>query len=598
MSEEQNLLFEAAAPTPPRAKRQAKPKKVAATGEGDAGQSESAEPPAKPAKAPRTRKVATPASAGTSAAESAPEKRTATVTDSVRAATEESSAPRKNARSNEASTPRISESNTVTEIRPQTVAAPVESVRSEAEPRNDARQDMGRRVGEASAGGEAVQKNDAVLTNDPPQRNNARPGWENRQRRDHATQTPAQSGEGTTTMVEHRPRPQAESGGDREAADGSGAESSMSKSRRRRRKRKNRAAVNAANVAAAGQENHAARIDAAADQASGDNVPPQEVRQNFAPGNGGSATGQGAGVVVGQGFQSGGGAAVIGQGFQSGSGGGQAYSQNGQNNGQNARRNKKKKFRRAGEGDSGGAQNNGFQQNGPRPPRPEPGNSLQGSNSGQRRNRKQGGGGSNGGGQSRGPRTFVGPMDHSYREANGNFADVPASTIQITQRHRNGGHRHFNEDRLPPELMHNNRPVAIPEDAPTHIYFFIEDLFFTAKIQEAAKQQGVKVAFMKPEKDVVAHLSELHDHEHPSLIVFDLNNVNAKPLTLIPKLKAKLKKGTSILGFLSHLQGDLKQKAVEAGCHTVMPRSAFSQNLPNLLRRYGVEDEHEPNFNQ
>ena len=31
--------------------------------------------------------------------------------------------------------------------------------------------------------------------------------------------------------------------------------------------------------------------------------------------------------------------------------------------------------------------------------------------------------------------------------------------------------------------------------------------------------------------------------EHPSLIVFDLNNVAAKPLTLIPKLKAKLKKG-------------------------------------------------------
>jgi hypothetical protein len=30
----------------------------------------------------------------------------------------------------------------------------------------------------------------------------------------------------------------------------------------------------------------------------------------------------------------------------------------------------------------------------------------------------------------------------------------------------------------------------------------------------------------------------------------------------------------------------------------VMPRAAFSQNLPNLLRRYGVEDEHEPNFNQ
>ena len=64
-------------------------------------------------------------------------------------------------------------------------------------------------------------------------------------------------------------------------------------------------------------------------------------------------------------------------------------------------------------------------------------------------------------------------------------------------------------------------------------------------------------------------------------------------MTLIPKFKLKFKKATSIIGFLSHLQGDLKLKAVEAGCDTVMPRSAFSQSLPSLLRRYGLEEEDE-----
>ena len=29
-----------------------------------------------------------------------------------------------------------------------------------------------------------------------------------------------------------------------------------------------------------------------------------------------------------------------------------------------------------------------------------------------------------------------------------------------------------------------------------------------------------------------------------------------------------------------------------------MPRAAFSQNLPNLLRRYGLHEEEEENFNQ
>jgi CheY-like chemotaxis protein len=84
----------------------------------------------------------------------------------------------------------------------------------------------------------------------------------------------------------------------------------------------------------------------------------------------------------------------------------------------------------------------------------------------------------------------------------------------------------------------------------------------------------------------------------PSLIVFDLNNAGVKPLTLVPKIRTKLKRTVSILGFLSVLQGDLKAKATEAGCDTVMPKAAFSQNLPNLLRRYGSEDEEEPNFNQ
>lgn len=75
--------------------------------------------------------------------------------------------------------------------------------------------------------------------------------------------------------------------------------------------------------------------------------------------------------------------------------------------------------------------------------------------------------------------------------------------------------------------------------------------------------------------------------------MFDLNHANAKPMTLIPKFKAKFKKAISIIGFLNHLQGDLKIKATEAGCDTVMPRSAFSQSLPNLLRRYGLEEEEE-----
>jgi hypothetical protein len=195
-----------------------------------------------------------------------------------------------------------------------------------------------------------------------------------------------------------------------------------------------------------------------------------------------------------------------------------------------------------------------------------------------------------GGGQPR-ERGFVGPMDHSYR-ATGEFGDAPPSTIQMSG--RRSGHRHTGDSQPIDRSM--PRPIPIPEGAQTHIYFFIEELFFQAKIQETAKKLGVKVAFIKNDKDAVAAMTE-GEADKPALIVFDLNNANAKPLTLIPKLKTKLKRSASIIGFLSHLQGDLKAKAVEAGCDVVMPRAAFSQNLPNLLRRYGIEEEEEVNYN-
>ena len=204
--------------------------------------------------------------------------------------------------------------------------------------------------------------------------------------------------------------------------------------------------------------------------------------------------------------------------------------------------------------------------------------------------------------QQRGPRSFVGPMDHSYRAVNGNFADTPPSTIDShggNYQGRGNGHSgaRYQSDSQPIDYS-QGRAIPIPADAPTKIFFFIEDLFFIAKIQETARKLGVKVAFVKNEKDAVAALTAGAEEDRPGLSVFDLNNANAKPLTLIPKLKAKLKRSTSIVGFLSHLQGDLKAKAVEAGCDTVMPRAAFSQHLPNLLRRYGMEEEEEPNYNQ
>jgi len=176
---------------------------------------------------------------------------------------------------------------------------------------------------------------------------------------------------------------------------------------------------------------------------------------------------------------------------------------------------------------------------------------------------------------------YTAPMDHSYRAAlaGGN-----------NNGHKSGRQRPGFPAQYPqPEP----EPLPVTEDANSRIFAFIEDLFFMAKIQETARKLNVKVEFVKSDKDMLEKMQQ-NGEEKPSLIIFDLNNAAVKPLSLIPKLKSKLKKGTSIIGFLSHVQGDLKQKAHEVGCDMVLPRSAFSQNLPQLLRRHGAPEDAEP----
>jgi CheY-like chemotaxis protein len=180
---------------------------------------------------------------------------------------------------------------------------------------------------------------------------------------------------------------------------------------------------------------------------------------------------------------------------------------------------------------------------------------------------------------------YTAPMDHSYRAA---LAGNNNNNGHKRQRPRPGFATQYPQPE--PEPL---PAAAAAEDANSRIFAFIEDLFFMAKIQETARKLNVKVEFVKTDKDLVEKMQH-NGEEKPSLIIFDLNNANAKPLTLIPKLKSKLKKGTSIIGFLSHVQGDLKQKAHEVGCDMVLPRSAFSQNLPQLLRRHGAKEEENP----
>lgn len=122
----------------------------------------------------------------------------------------------------------------------------------------------------------------------------------------------------------------------------------------------------------------------------------------------------------------------------------------------------------------------------------------------------------------------------------------------------------------------------MPNQDKKKILAVVDDLFFSVKISDAAKRTGLQVEFVKSEKDAVEKAKE-----RPLLIIMDLNINALSPLKLIAKLKGNSQlKGVSLIGFLSHVQGELKQKAQEAGADMVMARSAFSQNLQQILKRH------------
>ena len=117
---------------------------------------------------------------------------------------------------------------------------------------------------------------------------------------------------------------------------------------------------------------------------------------------------------------------------------------------------------------------------------------------------------------------------------------------------------------------------------PKKVLAVLEDLFFTVKINESAKRAGLGIAFLKSEHDVL-EMAKLH----PTLIIVDLNFQSIDPLKLIRTLKAdEQTKSINLVGYVSHVQGELKQQAQEAGCNMVLARSAFSQNLPQILKRH------------
>ena len=129
----------------------------------------------------------------------------------------------------------------------------------------------------------------------------------------------------------------------------------------------------------------------------------------------------------------------------------------------------------------------------------------------------------------------------------------------------------------------------------TDVLALVDDLFFQAKLVETARKLGVTLKTVSTGGALVKFLEGPLEGapdgaadgaaraDLPRLVVVDLN-ARQGALEAIEQLH-RSGNPIPVIGFLSHVQTELAQRARAAGCQQVMPRSSFTANLAEILRQ-------------
>jgi len=106
----------------------------------------------------------------------------------------------------------------------------------------------------------------------------------------------------------------------------------------------------------------------------------------------------------------------------------------------------------------------------------------------------------------------------------------------------------------------------------------VEDLFFRSKIEATGRHLNVPVRFAEP-KDLAAAARQ----EDTAAVLLELST-NGACFDAVRKLRQEVKtRDLPVIGFLRHTDRELARQAEAAGLARVLPRSEFSETLPDLV---------------
>jgi DNA-binding NarL/FixJ family response regulator len=109
----------------------------------------------------------------------------------------------------------------------------------------------------------------------------------------------------------------------------------------------------------------------------------------------------------------------------------------------------------------------------------------------------------------------------------------------------------------------------------------VDDLMFVSRIGEAARAHGLEV---RPVRKVADLLDACRAGAR--LVLMDLDSARLPVMEALSSLCADAAfAALPVVGFFSHVHADRGRQARAAGCRLTLPRSAFVEQLPELLRQ-------------
>jgi len=117
----------------------------------------------------------------------------------------------------------------------------------------------------------------------------------------------------------------------------------------------------------------------------------------------------------------------------------------------------------------------------------------------------------------------------------------------------------------------------------------VDDLMFSSKIRAVAERTGAAVRFARSREAALAEARSAA----PRVVIIDLDRDALDPIGTIAAFKSDPALRTiRLVGYVSHVQAGRIAEAREAGCDSVLARSAFVNTLAELLA--GAMEPHQP----